>query len=348
MRAAYSRYLLRFRQPAVTSRAVMTEKETFFIKVWHDDNPAIFGIGECAVFRGLGADDKPDYETRLADLCHRINSGESYDLTGYGSMRFGLETALLDLANGGRRVIFPSAWCEGQSEIEINGLVWMGSRDEMLARINEKLRTGFKCVKLKIGGIDFDHELGLLDHIRRQFPAGTLELRLDANGAFTPDNALSRLDRLAIYDIHSIEQPIKPRQWDDMARICHESPIPVALDEELIGIGNPDEMRRMLHLISPRYVILKPSLCGGFTGAAAWIEQASAEGVGWWATSALESNIGLNAIAQWVSTLGPAMPQGLGTGNLYTNNIFSPLVQERDILRYDTGREWIIPDMDWR
>ena len=348
MKASYCRYMRHFKQPATTSRAVMRDKETFFIKLWNEENPGVFGIGECALFRGLSADDTPDYESRLADLCSLINAGRKYDLTGFGSMRFGLETALLDLAGGGRRIVFPSAWSEGRSEIEINGLVWMGNRDEMLARIDEKLQAGFKCVKLKIGGIDFDQELGLLDHIRRRFPAGELELRLDANGAFTPGNAMERLERLAVYDIHSIEQPIKPRQWEEMARVCHESPIAIALDEELIGIENPEEMRRMLHTITPKYIILKPALCGGFAGAAAWIEQAAAEGIGWWATSALESNIGLNAIAQWVSTLDVTMPQGLGTGSLYTNNIASPLVQERDVLRYDTVGEWVLPQFDWK
>lgn len=349
MRAAYTRYDLRFLRPAVTSRAVMTVKETYLLKVWHEDHPDICGMGECAVFRGLGSDDRPDYESRLARLCRDINDGrDPGDLAGWSSILFGYETAILDLAHGGTATIFHSPWSEGNGEITINGLVWMGSADEMLGRIDEKISTGFRCIKLKIGGIDFDEEVRLLGYIRSHFPSGKLELRLDANGSFAPAEAQSKLERLAVFDIHSIEQPIRQGQWCDMARLCRNSPIAIALDEELIGISDAGEKSRMLDTIMPAYIILKPSLCGGFRSAAEWIDLAEARGMGWWATSALESNIGLNAIAQWAASLSPAMPQGLGTGMLYDNNITSPLRQVRDVLIYDPKAQWIYPDLKWQ
>lgn len=347
MKAAYCRYILDFYSPAVTSRDVMLKKETYFIKLWNEESPQVYGMGECALFRGLSADDVPGYENVLADTCRRINAGQSVELAGYSSIRFGYETALNDLANGGRRIVFPSAWSSGNSEIPINGLVWMGNFNEMYRRINEKLDAGFRCVKLKVGGIDFEHELELIKYIRKQFSADILELRLDANGAFSPDNAMSRLQRLSEYSIHSIEQPIKPGQWECMGELCAGSPIPIALDEELIGMDNVDDKRTMLETVKPQYVILKPALCGGISGAEEWIDLAVSLGIGWWATSALESNIGLNAIAQWVATLSPKIPQGLGTGQLYVNNIESPLEQVRDVLRYNAGKIWNVPKLNW-
>lgn len=348
MRAAYAPYKLRFIAPAVTSRSVMTEKDAYYLKVWNEEDPKRFGIGECALFRGLGADDREGYGNRVEQLCSDINSGRDVgDLSEWGSILFGWETAVRDLANGGERVPFRSEFACGREEITINGLIWMGSAREMADRIRTKLDAGFRCVKLKIGGIDFDRELELLRYIRERFSADVLELRLDANGAFTPTNALGRLDALAKYGVHSIEQPIRQRQYEEMARICRESPIDIALDEELIGLKQTVAKERMLDEIRPRYVILKPSLCGGFASADEWIRLASRRGIGWWATSALESNIGLNAIAQWVSAYRPRMPQGLGTGMLYTNNVESPLRQERDVLRYDSEGCWSLPDLDW-
>lgn len=348
MRAAYAPYNLNFIVPAVTSRSVMLHKDVYFIKVWDETAPDRFGIGECALFRGLGADDRPGYEERVAQLCRDVNRGLPIgDLSEWGSILFGWETAVADLRNGGRRVPFESGFARGEEEIVINGLVWMGSAQEMAARIRSKLAAGFRCVKLKIGGIDFYRELELLDFIRGQFNSDELELRLDANGAFTPDNALDRLDMLARYDIHSIEQPVKQGQYDVMATVCRESPIDVALDEELIGLTTIADKVRMLDEIRPRYIILKPSLCGGFASADEWIRLAGDRGICWWATSALESNVGLNAIAQWVSGYKPAMPQGLGTGLLYSNNVQSPLRQERDVLLYDTDGRWMVPELDW-
>ncbi len=325
----------------------MLEKETYFIKLWNEDNPSVYGVGECALFRGLGADDLPDYENRLAELCRAVNQGRDVCFPEYSSIRFGYETAMRDLENGGKRTIYPSSWVDGKSETTINGLVWMGTFDEMYNRIDEKLSQGFRCVKLKVGGIDFNRELELLEHIRECFPVDCLELRLDANGAFSSDDALSKLQQLSVFGIHSIEQPIKAGQWEEMSRVCKGSPIPVALDEELIGIESVEQKEQMLRIVSPRYIILKPALCGGFSGADEWIAVAENLNIGWWATSALESDIGLNAIAQWVAAKNPDMPQGLGTGQLYLNNFVSPLVQTRDVLQYNPEKQWNFPTLNW-
>lgn len=344
-------YRLIFRQPAITSRSTMLDKETYFVRLCDSDCPDIYGLGECAVFRGLSEEDTPDYAQQLSSLVRAINNG---DLTpeyaagaAVSSIRFGLETAIADLQNGGRRQPFPSAWSKGDSEITINGLVWMGTAQQMHRRITEKINAGFKCVKLKIGGIDFARELELLRYIRTSFPDDRLEIRLDANGAFTPENALQRLEVLASFNIHSIEQPIRQGQPVAMSRICRNSPIPIALDEELIGLHSDSEKRDILETIHPAYIILKPSLCGGFHEADKWISAATALNIGWWATSALESDIGLNAIAQWTSLHNTVMPQGLGTGALYTNNFISPLEQSGQTLRYNRLRKWIIPQLNW-
>lgn len=342
LKASYKKYILKFHSPAITSRATMFDKETYFIKIWDESIPNVYGIGECAIFRGLSADDTPEYEQELSYICENINHISVKDID-FSSIRFGVETALNDLRNGGKRVIFNTKWLSGLNPIQINGLIWMGNYSEMLNRLHEKLEQGFNCIKLKIGGIDFNKELKILKHIRSNFSADDLQLRLDANGAFTPNNALEHLERLSKYNIHSIEQPIKQNQWDKMAAICKNSPIPIALDEELIGINNFEQKIELIETIRPAYLILKPSLCGGFIGSQEWIELATKYNVGWWATSALESNIGLNAIAQWVSTLPITMPQGLGTGALYLNNIPSPLEQIDDVLTYNPTIKWQIP-----
>lgn len=348
-RADYAAYTLLFKSKAVTSRDVLTRRDTYYIRIT-DNHSGKTGIGECALFRGLGDDDREDYEDCLRDTCRKVNFAASLDeisAAPYTSLRFGLETAVNDLRNGGCRRPFPSPWSDGKGEIAINGLVWMGNAQEMLRRIDEKLEKGFRCVKLKIGGIDFDEELKLLAYVRNRFPSSRLELRLDANGAFKPDDALVKLEKLAGYSIHSIEQPVKPGQWRAMAEICRLSPIPVALDEELIGCNDDAFMERLLDEVKPAYLILKPSLCGGFSGAERWIRHAESKGVGWWATSALESNVGLNAIAQWISCRPTTMPQGLGTGGLYVNNVESPILQERDVLRYNPETKWKFPDLEW-
>ncbi len=305
----------------------MKVKDTFILRVHDSEVPEVSGLGECALFKGLSAEDTPSYTDHLESFC---NNPSADTLPEISSIRFGYETAMLSLNARGSSRLIESAFTTQSSPIQINGLIWMGTKQEMCARIAEKLDAGFRCVKLKIGGINFDDEAELLANIRREFPSGSIELRLDANGAFTPQNALDRLNRLSEFDIHSIEQPIKSGQWEEMARLCRLSPIPIALDEELIGFHSDDFKTRLLDTISPTYIILKPSLCGGFKESDRWIELAENRNIGWWATSALESNIGLNAIAQWVARYNPTMPQGLGTGALYTNNFPSPLQLEGD------------------
>ncbi|MDE7144637.1 MAG: o-succinylbenzoate synthase [Duncaniella sp.] len=347
MKGAFAKYTLDFRFTAITSRDRMNRKETFYIKVFDAAAPEVFGIGECALFRGLSCDDRPDYEQKLEAVCSDIDryAADYSLLADYPSIRTGLETAIHDLRNGGRRIVFPSTWTSGRDSIVINGLVWMGDRELMAERIHAKIKDGFHCVKLKIGGINFNDEIDLLRLIRNICP--DIQLRVDANGAFTPDNALERLNRLAEYKIHSIEQPIRQGQWEAMAELCRQTPIPIGLDEELIGLNSPAVKAEMLDTIRPQYIILKPTLCGGFSGSDEWIRLASERNIGWWATSALESNIGLNAISQWVATYQPTMPQGLGTGQLYHNNIPSPLKLTGEYLSYDPHAKWNIPDLEW-
>ena len=334
--ARWRPYRLDFNFEARTSRAVMYVKDTYFLCVEDDSRPGVCGIGEVPLFRGLSAEDTPDFESVLDKACLTMDWAQAPS-----SVRMGFETALADLGNGGRGIIFPgSQWLSGQSGIVINGLIWMGDRHTMFERIQQKLEQGFGCLKLKIGGIDFDDETDLLKYIRRRFPADVLELRADANGAFTADNVMQRLEALSAYSVHSLEQPVRAGQYDLMARVCRESPISIALDEELIGTTSADFKAQLLEHIRPAYVILKPSLCGGFSGADEWIAAAQARGIGWWATSALESNIGLEEIAHWVSRKDTHMPQGLGTGQLYSNNVGSGI-------RRIGSEVWAVPDAPW-
>lgn len=347
MKAAYAPYRLIFKAPAGTSRGILLHKDTYFLKVWDESNPEVYGLGECALFKGLSREDTPLYESKLREMCQNIALGKSTDLSEYSSLQFGLETALCDLSNGGRRVVVDTPFVHGETTIPINGLVWMGSFDEMRARIEEKLSTGFNTIKLKIGAIDFESELELIRLLRGRFSSETLTIRVDANGGFSPEEALPKLNRLAAYGIHSCEQPIKPNQWAEMRKICAESPIHIALDEELIGITDPMQMFMLLREIAPQYLIIKPSLMGGFAGAQEWLKMAKMTNTGAWFTSALESNVGLNAIAQVVAKFNPLIPQGLGTGALYTNNIESPLYQKADYLAYNPEGKWVLPDMQW-
>ena len=348
LKASWAPYTLRFRETAITSRARMLTKDTYIIKVWHSGNPEVAGWGECALFRGLSAEDTPAYEEVLNEVCRDPQRFVDEGFPAASSIRFGFEVALADLRNGGVQRFFNSSWTKGASSLKINGLIWMGSKHLMLERIKTKLADGFGCVKLKIGGIDFDEELSLLEFIRKYFSAKDIELRVDANGAFAPEDALRRLDALARYDIHSIEQPIKAGQPEAMARIVERSAIPIALDEELIGVTSQESKRQLLKYVRPHYIILKPSLCGGLLEADKWISEAEANGVGWWATSALESDLGLAAIGQWVSQYSPALPQGLGTGRLYTNNFKSPLHLEGQYLGFDPGKKFEFPDLRWQ
>lgn len=331
MRIEIEERTLHFKQPAGTSRGVYTERRIWLVTV--TDGSAV-GIGECAPLPKLSCDDIPNYAEVLRHFCDEVErTGEiPYEaLRDYPSMLFGLETALYEVRRKkeeGRDVLFDTSFSRGEVGIPINGLVWMGTFDEMRERIEQKLEQGFRCVKLKIGAIDFDAELELIKQIRGRFSRHEVELRVDANGAFRFDEALYKLELLSQYALHSIEQPIKAGQWANMAELCRESPLPIALDEELIGVNDPEQKRQMLNIIKPRYIILKPSLHGGMMGVREWVDTARDMGIGSWITSALESNIGLNAIAQLCSDIyGDAikMPQGLGTGQLFTDNIPMPL-----------------------
>ncbi len=335
LKAEFKKYTLNFKRPGGTSRGVLHTKDTYIITIWNDPNSQITGTGEAALFRGLSADDTPQYEKQLEEVCQNINHyAQNYknELRSYPSLIFGLETALLDLKNGGKKILFPSNFTQGKAAIKINGLIWMGSPEYMQQQINEKLEKGFDCLKMKIGAIDFKTELSILQSIRKKYSHQTLELRVDANGAFSPQEAPKRLEQLARLKIHSIEQPIKAGQWDNMAKLCSTTPLPIALDEELIGISQPASKNELICHIKPQYIILKPALVGGFSGAQEWIEAARQNQTAWWITSALESNIGLNAIAQWTYTLNNPMPQGLGTGQVFANNFPSPLELKGDKL----------------
>ncbi len=326
-----SERVLHFKQPAGTSRGVYTERRIWLVKMTDGER---IGVGECAPLPQLSCDDIPNYAEVLRRFCDKVEQTGEIDteaLRDYPSMLFGLEMALMDVRckkEDGRSLLFDSPFAHGEEGIPINGLVWMGTYEEMRQRIEQKLEQGFHCVKLKIGAIDFEAELELLKKIRERFGPRDVELRVDANGAFPYEEALYKLELLSQYALHSIEQPIKAGQWANMAELCRESPLRIALDEELIGINDLDQKRQMLNFIRPAYIILKPSLHGGMTGVREWVEIASDMGIGSWITSALESNIGLNAIAQLASDIyGPAirMPQGLGTGQLFTDNIPMPL-----------------------
>lgn len=318
MKAEYFRYLLEFKRPSGTSRGVLLEKETFILEISENGKK---GTGECAVFRGLSFDDRPDYEEKLQWLCENIQKGPGFlkeHLKNFPSLWFGYEQAVLNLKHG-KNLYFPSEFTDGTVPMTINGLIWMGSMDYMEEQIRDKLNQGFHCIKLKIG-IDWKSEHDILKTLRQKFSQEMLELRVDANGGFTKDEAKAVLQQLADLEIHSIEQPIKAGNWADMAELCIGTPTPVALDEELIGITDFHEKKKLLETINPQYIILKPALIGGFAGSDEWISLAEEQNIGWWITSALESNIGLNAIAQYTFTKKSPMPQGLGTGALFVNN----------------------------
>lgn len=320
--------VLHFKQPAGTSRGVYATRKIWLVRLADGERT---GVGECAPLPDLSCDALPNYGEVLKEFCDEVCRTGDIDYEAmrlYPSMVFGLETALSDLRSKEAGVLFDTAFTRGEVGIKINGLVWMGSYDEMLQRMEEKLEKGFGCVKLKIGAIDFDRELDLVKRIRERFSFHDVELRLDANGAFAYEEALYKLELLSQYAIHSIEQPIKAGQWAFMADLCRESPLPIALDEELIGVNDREMKKHMLSIVKPGYIVLKPSLHGGMTGCREWIAAAKELGIGLWITSALESNIGLNAIAQFASDVygdDIRMAQGLGTGMLFKDNIPMPL-----------------------
>ncbi|WP_299335364.1 o-succinylbenzoate synthase [uncultured Psychroserpens sp.] len=340
MTATYKPYTLNFKQASGTSRGILKTKDTWFIVLSENGKS---GIGECGMFRGLSIDDRSDFEDQLQWTCNHINLGLEHlliELVEFPSIQFGLEMAFKSLSSQGSFELFPSDFTKENASIDINGLIWMGSESFMKDQIKDKLAAGFSCIKMKIGAIDFQTELELLKSIRQEFSSNTIELRVDANGAFSPLEALEKLKRLSDYDLHSIEQPIRQGQWDEMAKLCEQTPLPIALDEELIGVFSEEKKSTLLETINPQYIILKPSLVGGFQGSESWIKLARAKQIGWWITSALESNIGLNAIAQWTFTLNSNLPQGLGTGSLFTNNFDSPLVVKNGTLQYEKHINW--------
>ncbi|OKL41796.1 o-succinylbenzoate synthase [Pontibacter flavimaris] len=336
LQLSFSPHTLQFKFDARTSRGAISEHKVYFVKVWDTATPEVYGRGECAPLAGLSLDHRPDLEQKLRQVAELVNNQQvelSVDaelpqelgLQEWPALRFALETALLDLENGGKGLLYDNAFSRGEAGIPINGLVWMGDRDFMQQQIEQKLKDGYTCLKLKIGSLDFTTELELLQRIREVAGADRLTVRVDANGAFPPQEAFKKLERLAKYELHSIEQPIRQGQPKEMAQLCAYTPVPIALDEELIGVREPQAKEALLERIKPQYIILKPTLVGGLAASAEWIRMAEERRMGWWMTSALESNIGLNAIAQFTARYQITLPQGLGTGQLYHNNIPSPL-----------------------
>ncbi|TXD82980.1 o-succinylbenzoate synthase [Subsaximicrobium wynnwilliamsii] len=348
MTATYHKHLLNFKQASGTSRGILKTKDTWFLIICRDGKK---GIGECGMFKGLSVDDRPDFESKLQWACDNIHLGLEnlvLRLQEFPSIQCGLEMAFNSLESKDVFDLFPSAFTKGIDHININGLIWMGSETFMKQQIKEKLDSGFRCIKMKIGAIDFASEIGLLKSIREEFSAADIELRVDANGAFSAENALEKLKRLSHFDLHSIEQPIQQGQTEAMAGLCEQTPLPIALDEELIGVFSEEKKQELLQIINPQYIILKPTLIGGFTGSQNWIDLAEKQQIGWWVTSALESNIGLNAIAQWTYTLQNQMPQGLGTGSLFSNNFDSPLKVKNANLHYDQNKHWDLKNLGFQ
>ncbi|AII53277.1 o-succinylbenzoate synthase [Hymenobacter sp. APR13] len=351
----YSRRTLRFNFPARTSRGALTEHTAWYLHLTDTTRPGLQGLGEAAPLAGLSPDFRPDFEARLQALCvafnqQRFNADTDLDPViallepEWPALRFGLETALLDLHHGGRRQLFSNPFSRGEAGVPINGLVWMGDAAFMRSQIRKKLTEGYSCLKLKIGSLDFATELQLLAEIRAEAGPDELTLRVDANGAFTPAEAPAKLEQLARYALHSIEQPIAAGQWAAMAEVCRHSPVPVALDEELIGVTDLARQAEMLSEIRPAYIILKPTLVGGLAASLAWWQLAEEQGISWWLTSALESNIGLNAVSQLAGEYAlPGFPQGLGTGQLYHNNLAAPLHIRAGELTFDPAGTWELP-----
>ncbi len=342
MKAHFKKYNLQFKRPAKTSRGEIQVRTVWFLFLEENGNT---GIGECAPLPDLSSETPEEVETLLNKICANLvyfmeNPIETENVS---SVRFALETALLDLQNGGHQILFPSVFTEGKQGIPINGLIWMGETDFILKQIREKIEAGFRCIKLKIGSLDFDKELEILKSIREKYDSSQITLRVDANGAFHADEALEKHRELEQFELHSIEQPIAARQWKKMASVCKNSQVPVALDEELIGIQTKNEKEKLLDAIQPQFLILKPSLHGGFSGCREWIEEAEKRSISWWVTSYLESNIGLNAIAQWTFHKNAIGYQGLGTGSLFTNNIPSPLEIRGENLWFNSEKHFEIP-----
>lgn len=339
MKATWRKYQLQFQQPAGTSRGVLRSKDAYFLNIKAD---GAWGLGEAGLLRGLSYDDRPDYEAQLDWLCENIEQSPEQlreALLPWPSILSAWEMALLDL-KAQDHVLFPSDFTDGYERQPINGLIWMGPQADMRRQIRERIEKGFLVLKMKIGAIDLESEIALLAEIRQEYSAAELQLRVDANGAFSPSEAPAILDRLDRLRVHSIEQPITAGQWEAMAKLCQQSPLPIALDEELIGLVKPEERAALLDSVPAQYIIIKPSFLGGFAASEAWIEAAEKRGMGWWVTSALESNYGLSAIAQWNYTLYGHLASGLGTGSLYTNNFESPLYLQGGTIAYEPKADW--------
>ncbi len=354
MEIKIQKYSLDFRFEAGTSRGVMTSKDSYFLKLFDRDDPEIFGIWECGPLVGLSPDLSGDLQSAIehckSDVLeiHEINIDIVPDIISgkHPALQFALETAILDLKNGGRRILFENDFTNSIKTIPINGLVWMGDKSLMFQRIRKKIEDGFACIKIKIGAINFEDEIELLKYIRKKYSKDQITIRLDANGAFKEEEALHILNRLSKFDIHSIEQPIMAGNWEAKEKICNQSPIPIALDEELIGIVEIDLKKQLLECIKPAFIVLKPTLLGGLQKTAEWINLAKERSIGWWITSALESNIGLNAIAQFTGKYQIELPQGLGTGQLFHNNVSSPLKIQNGYLLYDQKKSWNLSNLD--
>jgi len=354
LQASFTKKVFHFNFTARTSRGRMNDRTSWFIKIWDEKSPAAFGLGECAPLPGLSIDLKPDFEEVLQKVVEKIPSlsiqgnslledARALVPSGYPSIVFGLEIALLDLKNGGERIIFNNSFLQSKP-IPINGLVWMGDLDVMLQQASIKIDDGFRCIKIKVGGLNFEKECDILHYIRKKYFRDTIELRLDANGSFKSEEALYKLYDLAKYNIQSIEQPVKPGQ-PVMEELCKKSPIPIVLDEELIGVDQMEDKMKLLQKIKPQFIIIKPSLIGGIQASQDWISVAQEQGIGWWMTSALESNIGLNAICQFTANYPVTMPQGLGTGTLYDDNFQSPLEVARGEISFNPKLFWELPDL---
>lgn len=347
LRASYQKHRLKFKFEAGTSRGVLREHTAHYVRFWDKHNPQVIGIGECSPLKGLSIDDREDFEEALAGYCDFVNSNkiDSFEQvmdivpSSFPSIRFAFETAWLDLINGGKRLIFANSFSNGEEGIPINGLVWMGKLPFMQEQVKQKIRQKYHCIKIKIGAIEWEKELKLLTGIRKHYDKSILEIRVDANGAFDATRAQEIMKALSKLDVHSIEQPVKVGA-EGMRELCMRGAIPVALDEELIGAFSYAEKLEMIQRLSPKYIVLKPTLLGGIQATKEWIAIANDTGVGWWITSALESNIGLNAIAQFVANYHVSLPQGLGTGQLYTNNISSPLIINDGAIFYDKSLKW--------
>ncbi|MCT4665581.1 MAG: o-succinylbenzoate synthase [Flavobacteriales bacterium] len=334
MKARFYKRTLNFKIPAGTSRGILHTKDSYFLILEKDGKK---GIGECSILPNLSIEGKQNLKPVFNEICHEIAEGKDFLMEKWNhfpAVKFAIEMAFQDLEFGVEKEFFANDFFVNQQGILTNGLIWMGDKSSMKKQIEQKLQSGFSCVKLKIGAIDWKEELALLESIRNEFSADKIELRVDANGAFLPNDALGKLKELAVFDIHSIEQPIRQGQIKQMANLVQNTPIPIALDEELIAVREPNKREKLLRDIQPHYIILKPSLLGGFSDADEWISIAEKMKINWWATSALESNIGLNAIAQWVSQKKPKLPQGLGTGSLFSNNIQAPLKIRGERLYY--------------